>query len=120
MRVLVPTRGFSEVLQAQLGFAEFPKSEGMFRASDRSGCSGYNSPQNRDLYGPEGYTQSNANTNGRGLRLCFRTFGVCWRRKPQLPLAFTKEMWTFFGSYFALLDRALSLIRGARPGSIFF
>jgi len=68
-------------------------------------------PKNRDLYGPEVYTQSNANTNGV-YAFVFHPLGACWRRKPQSPLASTKEMWAFFCGFFALLDRGRVWIVG--------
>ena len=40
--------------------------------------------------------------NQRGLRLCFRPFGGCRRRKSEIRPASMKGMWSFFHGFFAL------------------
>jgi len=50
---------------------------------------------------PEVYTQSNGYANG-GLRLCVQPFGACRCRIPGGRAADNKEMWPFFGHFFAL------------------
>jgi len=50
--------------------------------------------------------------NQWGLRLCSRPFGACGPRKPEPQAADTKQMWTFFRAFFALLDRGQVWVAG--------
>ena len=67
-------------------------------------------PKNRDLYGPEVYTQSNTNTNGvYAFVFAHLELAGAENHNRRWP---TKEMWALFCSFFALLDRGQVWIVG--------